>query len=179
MATSKDFRELIAWQLAHQMDLRVEVFLACPEFRRHFKCCKQLGHAARSAPRHIAEGHERSAHKEFAHLVRLAKASEAEVLKHLVDAHGQRLITTDELTINTQLAKRAMRSASGLIRYLESTPEPASEQGHAEPQRRSKQAPKVRIHPADSVGAELHREQRCHPDDDGGERFARPRLRDE
>jgi four helix bundle protein len=179
MPASKDFRELTAWQLAHQMDLRVEVFLACPEFRRYFKCCKQLGDAARAAPRHIAEGYERSTHQEFAHFVRMAKESEAAVLKQLVDAHGQRLITTDELTINSQLAKRAMRAASGLIRYLESTPEPASEQGHAEPQRRSKQAPKVRIHPADSVGAELHREERRHADDDRRERFAGARLRDE
>ena len=43
------------------------------------------------------------------------------MLHHLIDAHDQRLITTDELIINERLAKRAMRAASGLIRSLEST----------------------------------------------------------
>ena len=124
MAAFKDFREIIAWQLAHQMKVRVDVFLHCPEFRRHFKFCEQLSDAARSGPRNIAEGHARFKHKEFAQFVRIAKGSEAEVLNHLIDAHDQRLITTDELVINERLAKRAMKAAAGLIRYLESTPDP-------------------------------------------------------
>lgn len=152
MAASKDFRELIAWQLAHQLDLRVEVFLGCPEFRHHFKFCEQLGRAARSGPRHIAEGHARITHDEFAQSVRIAKESEAAVLNHLIDAHRQRLITTDELTINTHLAKRAMRAASGLIRYLESTPDAASQERNTKSHRGANQSPESRIPPAQSIG---------------------------
>lgn len=124
MAGFKDFREIVAWQLAHQMKIRVDVFLGCPDFRRHFKFCEQLSDAARSGPRNIAEGHARLKHKEFAQFVRIARGSEAEVLNHLIDAHDQRLISADELTINERLAKRAMKAASGLIRYLECTPDP-------------------------------------------------------
>jgi four helix bundle protein len=124
MAGFKDFREIVAWQLAQQMKIRVDVFLGCPDFRRYFKCCEQLSAAARSGPRNIAEGHACFRHKEFAQLVRIARGSEAEVLNHLIDAHDQRLISADELTINERLAKRAMRAASGLIRYLEATPDP-------------------------------------------------------
>src|SRR5688572_32569139 len=58
MAPLKEFRELAAWRLAHQMNLRVDVFLGCPEFRQHFKSCQQLCDAARSGPRHIAERSE-------------------------------------------------------------------------------------------------------------------------
>ena len=120
-----DFREIVAWQLAHQMKLRVELFLGCPDFRKHFKFCEQLSDAARSGPRNIAEGHGQFNHKAFAQLVRIARGSEAEVLNHLIDAQThQRLISADELTINERLAKRAMRAAGGLIRYLESTPDP-------------------------------------------------------
>lgn len=133
MAAFKDVREIVAWQLAHQMHLRVDVFLACPDFRRHFKCCERLSDAARSGPRNIAEGHARFTHKEFAQCVRVAKGSEAEVLHHLVDAHDQRLITTDELIINERLARRAMKAAAGLIRYLESTPDPPMPPRRAEP----------------------------------------------
>ena len=124
MPPLKEFRELAAWRLAHQMNLRVDVFLGCPEFRQHFKSCQQLSDAARSGPRHIAEGCARLKHKDFADFVRNARASEIQVLNHLIDAHHQRLISTDELLINKLLAKRALRAASGLIRHLESTQEP-------------------------------------------------------
>ena len=119
MAVSKDFRDVRAWQLAHQMDLRVTLFLCSPEFRRQFKNCEQLRDAAHSGPRSIARGHERLRPKEFADFVRVARGSEEQVLKHLIDAHGQTLITTDELVINRRLARRAMRAANRLIRYLE------------------------------------------------------------
>src|SRR5918993_1480291 len=121
MAPLKEFRELAAWRLAHQMNLRVDVFLGCPEFRRHFTSCRQLYDAAQSGPRSIAEGSAKLRHKDFAQLVRHARDSEIQVLNHLIDAHGQRLISTDKLLINKLLAKRAVRAASGLIRYLEST----------------------------------------------------------
>jgi four helix bundle protein len=123
MAPFKEFRELAAWRLAHQMNLRVDVFLGCPEFRQYFKSCQQLREAARSGPRHIADGCATLKHKDFAALVRTARDSEIQVLNHLINAHDQRLISTDELLINKLLAKRAMRAASGLIRYLESTPD--------------------------------------------------------
>ena len=124
MATFKDFRDLVAWRLANQMKLRVEVFLACPHFRESYKFCEQLGDAAQSGPHHIAEGHSRLKHKEFAQCVRAAKRSEVKVLKHLIDAHDQRLITSDELIINKCLAKRAMRAAARLIHQLEATNPP-------------------------------------------------------
>jgi four helix bundle protein len=118
----EDVREIVAWRLANQMRLRVDLFLGCPEFRRHFARCEQLKDAAGSGPRNIAEGHARSVHQEFARFVRIARESEGEVLRHLLDAHAQRLITNDELVINERLARRAMKAASGLIRSLESTP---------------------------------------------------------
>ncbi|MGH9219402.1 MAG: four helix bundle protein, partial [Vicinamibacterales bacterium] len=80
MAGFRDFREIVAWQLAHQLKIRVDAFLCRPEFQGKFKFCDQLSDAARSAPRNIAEGFARYKHKEFAQFVRIAKGSEAEVL---------------------------------------------------------------------------------------------------
>lgn len=79
---------------------------------------------ARSGPRNIAEGFARYRHKEFAQFVRIAKASEAEVLNHFIDAHDQRLMTDDEFQRAEHLTRRALKAANGLIRYLESTPDP-------------------------------------------------------
>lgn len=166
MAAFKHFTDITAWQQAHQLSLRVEIFVACPEFRRHFPSCAQLREAARSAPTSIADGHARLKRRDFAQLVRTAKAAEAAVLNHLIDAHRQRLITTDELIINRRLARRAMRTASALIRYLESTADSTNKDGSTEPERRAKQSPEIGIRPTDSVGPELHGEQRRHADDD-------------
>ena len=173
MAAFKDVTEIVAWQLAHQLNLRVEVFLACPEFRRHFKSCERLSHAARQAPRHIAEGHGRLKHREFAGFVRAARGLEKEVLKHLFAAREQLLITDDELIINKQLAKRAIRAAGSLIRYLDATSDLTRQERGAKSHGRADQPPEIRVQPAGSVRSELHGKQRHHPDDDRSQGVSR------
>jgi four helix bundle protein len=120
MAAFQDVTEITAWQLAHKLNLRVDLFLLSPEFRRHYKHADRLSDAVRSAPRNIAEGFERDPNV-FAERLRLAKGSQAEVLDHLADAYDQCLITFDEWQISERLTKRAIRAANGLIRSLEST----------------------------------------------------------
>lgn len=117
--TFDDLRDLAAWRLAHQMTVRVDIFLHCPDFRRHYTLCDRLADAARAGPRYIADGHASRNHAGFAQLVRKAAASEAEVLDYLIDAHAQKLITSDELAIIEQLVRRALSEAAGLIRQLE------------------------------------------------------------
>src|SRR5262245_4308532 len=124
MAGFRDFREIVAWQLAHRRKLGEDLFLVSPDFRQQFRLADQLGDAVRSGPQNIAQGFGRYRHREFAHFVRIAKASEAEVLNHLIDAQDQGLITADEFQITQHLTKRAIKAANGLIRYLESTPDP-------------------------------------------------------
>ena len=124
MAGFRDFREIVAWQLANQLKREIDGYLARPAFKLRFKFCEQLDDAARSGPRNIAEGFARFRHKEVAQFVRVAKGSEAEVLNHIIDAHDQRLISRDELLMTEHLIKRALKAANGLIRYVESTPDP-------------------------------------------------------
>ena len=125
MVAFKKFEEIVAWQRAHELKVRVDVFLARPDFRKKFKFVDQLSDSVRSAPRNIAEGHMRGfKHKEFAQFLRIARGSLGEVLNHLLDAYEQRLITEDELMITERLAKRAIKASTGLIRHLESTPNP-------------------------------------------------------
>ncbi len=126
MAGFKDFREIVAWQLAEQLKLLADDFLSRPEVARRYTFSAQLDDAARSAPRNIAEGFARYRHKEFAQFTRVARASESEVLDHFIDAFDQRLMTRDEFIKAEHLAKRAMSAAAGLIIWLESTPDPPS-----------------------------------------------------
>jgi len=138
MAGFKKFEEIIAWQLAHQLKLDVDELLSRSEFKRKFKLVDQLSDAVRSAPRNIAEGHMRGfKHKEFAQFLRIARGSLGEVLNHLLDAYEQRLISEDELMNSERLAKRAIMATTGLIRHLESTPDPK----HPAP--KAPKAPKV------------------------------------
>ncbi len=127
MAGFKKFEEIIAWQLAHELKLRVDQFLDRPEFRKHFKLSDQLSDAVRSAPRNIAEGHLRGfRHREFSQFLRIARGSLGEVLNHLLDAYEQRLISEEELVSTERIAKRAIKATTGLILHLESTPNPKS-----------------------------------------------------
>ncbi len=126
MAGFKDFREIVAWQLAEQLKLLADDFLARPEVARRYTFSAQLDDSARSGPRNIAEGFARYRHKEFAQFTRVARASESEVLDHFIDAFDQRLMTRDEFIKAEHLAKRAMSAAAGLIIWLESTPDPSS-----------------------------------------------------
>jgi four helix bundle protein len=92
----------------------------------------QLYDAARSGPSNIAEGFGRFGNKEFARYARIAKASEVEVLNHLIDLRDQRLITEQEFLVSEHMARRALKAAVGLIRHLESTPDPPSPRKRAD-----------------------------------------------
>jgi len=124
MAGWKDFREIVAWQLAEQLKLRVYAFIAKPNVRQKYSLCDQLGDAARSAPSNIAEGFGKFGNKEFARFARIAKASEVEVLNHFIDAKDQRLLTQDEFLLAEHAVRKALKAVVGLIRHLESTPDP-------------------------------------------------------
>ena len=124
MAGWKDFREIVAWQLARELKLQVDAFLERPSVKRKYSLVDQLYDAARSGPSNIAEGFGKFGNKEFARYARIAKASEVEVLNHLIDLHDQRFITEDELMIAEHRARRALKAVVGLIRHLESLPDP-------------------------------------------------------
>ena len=96
MAGWKHFQEIVAWQLARDLKIRVGGYLSRPEFKRRFRFSDQLSGSARSGPANIAEGFGRHGNREFARFARIAKGSEAEVLNHLIDADDQGLLTDEE-----------------------------------------------------------------------------------
>jgi four helix bundle protein len=124
MAGWKDFREIAAWRYARDLKLHVDQFLARPNVRSKRKLHDQLYDAARSAPSNIAEGFGKFGNKEFARYARIAKGSEVEVLNHLIDLRDQRLISEDELLLSERKTRIALKAVAGLIRHLESTPDP-------------------------------------------------------
>ena len=124
MAGWKDFKEIAAWQYARDLKIRVDVFLERPNVKAKFRMHAQLHDAVRSGPSNIAEGFGKYGNKEFARYARIAKGSEVEVLNHLIDLRDPRLISEDELLLAEHAAKKAINACVGLIRHLESTPDP-------------------------------------------------------
>jgi four helix bundle protein len=124
MAGWKDFREIGAWQRARELKLLAKELLDRPQVQRDFKFRDQLWDSARSAPRNIAEGFARFKHKEFAQFARVAKGSEGEVLNHFIDAVDSGYLTKEEFGRFEHAAKKALKAVNGLIRHLETTPDP-------------------------------------------------------
>ena len=127
----KDFREIAAWQRSREVKMLAHALLAKPETARDFKFRDQLLDASRSAPRNIAEGFARYKHKEFAQFVRIAKGSLGEVLAHFIDAVDNGYLTPAEFAEHEHACKKALKAVNGLIRYLESTPDPPTKKHKA------------------------------------------------
>ncbi|MDO8677953.1 MAG: four helix bundle protein [Acidobacteriota bacterium] len=65
-------------------------------------------------------------HKEFAQFARVAKGSEGEVLNHFIDAVDSGYLSKEEFPKFEHAVKKALKAVNGLIRYLETTPDPPS-----------------------------------------------------
>jgi len=75
-----DFRDLLAWKLAHELKLIAQALCGRPALRTRFEFRSQLSRAAESAPTNIAEGFGRYYHPEAARFARIAKAQKSKSL---------------------------------------------------------------------------------------------------
>jgi four helix bundle protein len=121
---AKDFTELAAWQLSHELRQLMFAIVARPNASRDFKYCNQCKDAARSAASNIAEGFGRFSHKEFARFLDIAIGSLTEVQDLLYDGHARGHVSDDELANGVRLAKRAKAACAALAAYLRRTPDP-------------------------------------------------------
>ena len=117
------FQDLVAWRLAHELKRYADAVCEKPQVKRDFRFAAQLRDAAASGPANIAEGFGRHFHREFARFARIARASEIEVINHLIDARDRGYINEVEFNQADHAAKKALKTVNGLIRYLESTPQ--------------------------------------------------------
>jgi four helix bundle protein len=116
--------EIGAWQRAEELCTLVRDLCRRASFDRDEKLRTQLLDAGRSGPRNIAEGFGRWKHADFAKFVRIAKASEVELLNHFNEATKSRHITKAEQEKLDHAARKAIKAANGLILWLENNPDP-------------------------------------------------------
>ena len=108
---ANDFTELIAWQLADQLEKFALEMIKQPQLARDRDFCDQTSSAATSAPRNIAEGHGRFAPAQFSNFLRIAIGSEMETPNQIIKAWQRGAITENEKNDGVLLSKRALTAA--------------------------------------------------------------------
>lgn len=96
MAPVTRFEQLVAWQKARRLVLRVYAASKRSPFSRDWAFSNQIRRAAVSTMANIAEGFERARPREFQHFLSIAKGSCGEVRSHLYVAFDLGYLTEAE-----------------------------------------------------------------------------------
>ena len=118
MAAIKKFEDIEAWQSARALAGSVYKVVSAGKLSRDFGLRDQLQRSAVSVMANIAEGFERKNVKEFAHYLRIARGSCAEVQSHLYVALDADLIDKTVFDELQAMAVKTGRKISGFQRYL-------------------------------------------------------------
>jgi four helix bundle protein len=113
------YQELVCWQLARDLRVRVREITAKPMVARDFGFCDDIKRSARSGPANIAEGFRRRRPKQFAQFLNVALASIDETENHLGEALEASYIDELEHKELVVLVKRARIASQRLLTYLE------------------------------------------------------------
>jgi four helix bundle protein len=145
MGGVRDFRDLVAWQLAETLKCEVLSFTETGQAARDFRFRDDIRASSASAPANIAEGFGRFGPLQFANFLGYAKASLVETQNHLIDARDRRFIDAALFSRLWNLSKAAERATTNLLR---------SKLRQAQEERRRRRASR---RPARSVGARRNR----------------------
>jgi four helix bundle protein len=128
----KRFEDLIAWQLADQLQTDIFEFTSQPPASTDFKYCDQIRDSIRSAKRNTSEGFGRYYPKEFARFLRIAAGSLQETKNHLQDGLKQQYLSAERHEQLKRLCLRAMKANVRLIAYLRHAKPPEPFDKHLE-----------------------------------------------
>jgi four helix bundle protein len=111
----RDFQELVAWQLSHQLKCEVFEFTSTGPASRDFKYRDQIRDSSASGPSNISEGFGRFRPQEFARFLEFAKASLAETRNHLIDGRDRKYLAPALFLRLLNLATAAERTTTRLL----------------------------------------------------------------
>jgi four helix bundle protein len=118
------YEDLDAWQLADELKAKAYDLIDTSSARYDFKFRDQIRDSLSSATANISEGFGYYDHGLFAKHVRIALASEMETHNHLAEGVGRKHWTNEQAVPLQRLTKRAIKAATGLLRYLETSEAP-------------------------------------------------------
>jgi four helix bundle protein len=120
---ARHYRELVCWQLSHDLKCEVYALTARMPAKGDRDFCDDIRASSRSAPANIAEGFGRETHREFARFLSIARASLLETDNHLQDACDCEHVTEAERQRLSHLATRSLKATTRLQSYLLRTPD--------------------------------------------------------
>ena len=112
----RDFKDLVAWQLAYELKCEVFAFTAIGPASKDFKYRDQVRDSSASAPRNIAEGFGRFRPREFVRYLEFARASLIETQNHLLDGRDRGYLDVALYSRLSGLARSAVRVTTSLLR---------------------------------------------------------------
>jgi four helix bundle protein len=122
------YRDLLCWQLAHELKCEVLAFTDKAPVARDFKFCDQIRDSAAAAPRDIAEGFGRGRPREYARFLEFALGSLTETQASLIDGIDRGHLAAPLGPRLVNLAAAAIRVTSRLLwaqrRQAEGRPRP-------------------------------------------------------
>jgi four helix bundle protein len=120
------YQDLVAWQLAHELQREVFAFTETGPASKDFKFRDQIRDSSSSVTRNIAEGFGRYRPAEFARFLNIARGSLTETHNSVRDGHDRGYFTAVGADRMQRLAGRAGKAITGLMRYLHTCPRPHS-----------------------------------------------------
>ena len=118
MAKFSKFEEIVAWQKARDITLKVYKATSDGVFAKDFGLRDQIRRASVAIMANIAEGHGRRTNSEFANFLNLARGSAAEVQSHLHIAVGLNYISQEEFSDLYLGLDEVSRMTLALAQYL-------------------------------------------------------------
>jgi four helix bundle protein len=112
------FEDLVAWQLAFELQKEILAFTAQREVRSDRDYCLQLRDSIASVTRNTAEGFGRFRPREFARFLEIAHGSLDETKSHLHDALLRGYLSEAEHQRLVALTRRALAANVRLGAYL-------------------------------------------------------------
>ena len=116
MAGIRDFRDLVAWQLAYALKCDVFEFTDVGPAARDFRYRDDIRASSASAHSNISEGFGRFRPLPFAQFLTIARASLLETQNHLIDGKDRGYLDEQLFRRLWNLAKAAERTTTNLLR---------------------------------------------------------------
>ena len=118
MATFKRFEDILAWQRAREVTVRVYELTQNGAFSKDFGLRDQVRRASVSVMANIAEGFGRRSDKEFANFLNMAHGSAAECQSHLYMALDLKYLSEAEFELLYTKFDECSRMIIGLSHHL-------------------------------------------------------------
>jgi four helix bundle protein len=119
-----DFRGLVVWQLADELQAETLKLIELPKWRTDFDLRDETDKTASQIKRNIPEGFRRSSHADFARFLEYSFSSLGELRTLFDEAQKKRYVTAAQLQPARHLCFRLERGLREFIRYLKRNPPP-------------------------------------------------------